>query len=107
MQYPLIIESIVKDIDSIATSESSDAITRWRARVLMIKGFADIVIADIIAEHTNHYSAEIAPRTVYPLYGMYLASLPLNYLQTLNLMAMTLICHRFSLSILMQHTLCN
>ena len=44
--------------------------TRWRARVLMIKGFADILIADITAGQINHYFAEIAPRTVYPLYGM-------------------------------------
>ena len=30
----------------------------------MIKGFADITAGQI-----NHYFAEIAPRTVYPLYG--------------------------------------
>ena len=35
----------------------------------MIKGFADIVIADITAGQINHYFAEIAPRTVYQLYG--------------------------------------
>ena len=37
----------------------------------MFKGFADIVIADITAGQINHYFTEIAPRTVYPLYGMY------------------------------------
>ena len=36
----------------------------------MIKGFADIVIVDITAGQINHYFAEIAPRTVYPLYGI-------------------------------------
>ena len=36
----------------------------------MIKGFADIVIADITAGQINHYFAEIAPCTVYPLYGV-------------------------------------
>ena len=36
----------------------------------MIKGFADIVIADITAWQINHYFAEIVPRTVYLLYGM-------------------------------------
>ena len=36
----------------------------------MIKGFADIVIAHITAVQINHYFAEIAPRTVYPLYGI-------------------------------------
>ena len=35
----------------------------------MIKGFADIVIADITAGLINHYFAEIAPLTVYPLYS--------------------------------------
>ena len=35
----------------------------------MFKGFADIVIADTTAGQINHYFAEIAPRTVYPLYG--------------------------------------
>ena len=36
----------------------------------MFKGFADILIADITAGQINHYFAEIAPRTVYPLYGI-------------------------------------
>ena len=39
----------------------------------MIKGFANILIADITAGQINHYFAEIAPCTVYPLYGMMLA----------------------------------
>ena len=39
----------------------------------MIKGLADIVIAHniITAGQINHYFAEIARRTVYPLYGNY------------------------------------
>ena len=37
----------------------------------MIEGFADIVITDITAGQINHYFAEIAPRTVYPLYGIW------------------------------------
>ena len=35
----------------------------------MIKGFAGIVIADITAGQINHYFAEIALHTIYPLYG--------------------------------------
>ena len=70
----LIIEAIIKE----STSNSSD--TRI-ARVVhharfykalastMIKGLADVVIADITAGQINHYFAEIAPRTVYRLYG--------------------------------------
>ena len=46
-----------------------DFTRRWRALVLMIKGFADIVIVDITAGQINHYFTEIAPCTVYPLYG--------------------------------------
>ena len=38
----------------------------------MIKGFAYIVITDITAGQINHYFAEIAHRTVYPLYGIQL-----------------------------------
>ena len=34
-----------------------------------IEGLADIVIAEITAGQINHYFAEIAPRTVYLLYG--------------------------------------
>ena len=37
---------------------------------MMIKGFADIVIADSTSGQINHYFAEIAPGTVYPLYGI-------------------------------------
>ena len=44
----------------------------WGSYVLMIKEFAYIVIADITAGQINHYFAEIAPRTVYPLYGIQL-----------------------------------
>ena len=72
---PGLSESTVKHTVKDSTSNRSDAIARvtykcWRARVLMIKGFADIVIAHITAGQINHYFAEIAPRTVYPLYGM-------------------------------------
>ena len=42
--------------------------TRFQCR--MIKGFADIVIADITAGQINHYFAEIAPRIVYLLYAI-------------------------------------
>ena len=56
---------------------SKEKIAVWlcetrRISVLMIKGFADIVIADITVGQINHYSAEIGPRTVYPLYGSYI-----------------------------------
>ena len=36
----------------------------------MIKGFADIVIADFTAGQINHCFTEIAPHTVYPQYGI-------------------------------------
>ena len=37
---------------------------------MIIKGFMDIVITDITAGQINHYFTEVAPRPVYPLYGI-------------------------------------
>ena len=36
----------------------------------MTKGFADVIIVDITAGQKNHYITEIAPHTLYPLYGI-------------------------------------
>ena len=47
---------------------------RLESTCFMIKGFADIVIADITAGQINHYFAEIASRRVYLLYGISLAT---------------------------------
>ena len=41
-----------------------------RARLLMTKGFADVIIVDITAGQKNHCFTEIAPHTLYPLYGI-------------------------------------
>ena len=35
-----------------------------------LKECTDVIIADITAGQKNHFSTEITPRTLYPLYGI-------------------------------------